>query len=215
MLTVGYIRRESPGVPQCRGAASLRRQQFPWKPTAVQRPRTWKMPMGKEANARSQPAEGRPSQQRRRQVAQRKPEEVPQGSTSQASSHHGITLPQLRYSERSRPMVTQQAQVGSPRETEPNVLLSPAAAEGKAGGGPVKLGVLWAVAVGCGGTALSPASSGSRRQLPAGLSPALQLAGGPSARAQPAGTWAGCGTKRCCLASASRDRSRHSVCHCW
>ena len=163
-MTAGYIRSESPGVPQSRGAASLRRQQFPWKPTAVQRPRTWKMPVGKEANARSQPAEGRASEQRRRQVragaggrgrwwdgaaqsrlgagaglagtaggavprqlppshtssssscpqvADRQPEEAPQGSPSQASSHHGITLPRVPYPEKFQPVVIQQAQVGS------------------------------------------------------------------------------------------------------
>ncbi|XP_033929788.1 uncharacterized protein [Melopsittacus undulatus] len=71
------------------------------------------MPVGKEANARSQPAEGRPSKQRRRQVAHRQPEEAPQGSPRQASSHHGITLPRVPYLERFQPVVTQQAQMGS------------------------------------------------------------------------------------------------------
>ncbi|XP_065545959.1 uncharacterized protein LOC136019567 [Lathamus discolor] len=47
------------------------------------------------------------------QVAHRQPEEAPQGSPSQASSHHGITLPRVPYPERFRPVASQQAQMGS------------------------------------------------------------------------------------------------------
>lgn len=245
-MTVGYIRSESPGVPQSRGAASLRRQQFPWKPTAVQRPRTWKMPAGKEANVRSQPAEGSPSLRRRRevragaggrgqwwegaaqsclgaraglastagaavprqpppshtsstssclQVAHRQPEEAAQGSPRQPSSHHGIKLPPARYPERFRPLLIQQAQVGSPREMGPNVFPTPGGADGQAGGAggsklspPCRAPQAARACRGCsgqwpwavGGQSLSPAGSMSRQQLPAGLSLALGLAGGPN-----------------------------------
>ncbi|XP_030330820.1 uncharacterized protein LOC115603218 [Strigops habroptila] len=71
------------------------------------------MPVGKEANARSQPAEGRPSAQRMRQVARRQPEEAPQGSPSQASSHHGITQARVPNPERFQRVANQQAQMGS------------------------------------------------------------------------------------------------------
>ncbi|XP_033919694.1 flocculation protein FLO11-like [Melopsittacus undulatus] len=43
-------------------------------------------------------------------VAHRQPEEAPQGSPSQASSHHGITLPRVPYLERFQPVAIQQAQ---------------------------------------------------------------------------------------------------------
>ncbi|XP_033929796.1 uncharacterized protein [Melopsittacus undulatus] len=44
------------------------------------------------------------------EVAHRQPEEAPQGSPSQASSHHGITLPRVPYLERFQPVAIQQAQ---------------------------------------------------------------------------------------------------------
>ncbi|KAM8996997.1 uncharacterized protein PRD47_012082 [Ara ararauna] len=122
------------------------------------------MPVGKEANARSQPAEGRPSEQRRRQVAHRQPEEAPQGSSRQVSSHHRITLPRVPYPERFRPVISQQAQVGSPGETGLNDFPTLGDTEGQAGGaGGSKLSplcrarqaahacrVLWEVAMDCG-----------------------------------------------------------------
>ncbi|KAM9537677.1 uncharacterized protein ACIB01_011988 [Guaruba guarouba] len=161
------------------------------------------MPAGKEANARSQPAEGSPSLRRRREVAHRQPEEAAQGSPRQASSHHGIKLPPVRYPERFRPLLIQQAQVGSPREMGQNVFPTPGGADGQAGGaGGSKLSPpccapqaaracrgcsgQWPWAVG--GQPLSPAGCMSRQQVPAGLSLALGLAGGPN-----------------CLSSASWD----------
>ncbi|XP_061327975.1 serine/arginine repetitive matrix protein 1-like [Pezoporus flaviventris] len=66
------------------------------------------MPVGKEANARSRPAEGRPSAQRMHQVARRQPEEEPQGSLSQASSRQRITVPRVPYQQRFHPVINQQ-----------------------------------------------------------------------------------------------------------
>ncbi|KAM9538617.1 uncharacterized protein ACIB01_012535 [Guaruba guarouba] len=122
------------------------------------------MPVGKEANARSQPAEGSPSLRRRRQVAHRQPEEAPQGSSRQMSSHHRITLPLVPYPERFRPVISQQAQVGIPGETRPNAFPTPGDTEEQVGGaGGSKLSppcrapqaahacrVLWEVAMDCG-----------------------------------------------------------------
>ncbi|XP_029853334.1 uncharacterized protein KIAA0754-like [Aquila chrysaetos chrysaetos] len=77
------------------------------------RQRTPKMPMDEEANARSQPANGLPSLQKRRQVGHRQPEAAPQGSQRQASSLRGNRLPRLPCPERSQATGSRHAQTAS------------------------------------------------------------------------------------------------------
>lgn len=68
------------------------------------------------------------------QVGHRQPQAAPQGRQSQASSLHGDRLPRLPCPESLQAAGSHRAQVGSPRETGPNVFPTPGAADGQAGG---------------------------------------------------------------------------------
>ncbi|KAM6107554.1 LOW QUALITY PROTEIN: uncharacterized protein FYN12_014432 [Phoenicopterus ruber ruber] len=68
VVIVGAFKEQEPWGAPSQESSSLRRQHLPWVPMAGQRQRTLKMPMDEEANAHSQPANGLPSLQKRRQV---------------------------------------------------------------------------------------------------------------------------------------------------